>query len=352
VVGTVTALMAGTVAIVQTDIKRVLAYSTVSQLGYMFLACGVGAFGVGIFHLFTHAFFKALLFLGSGSVIHALSGEQDMRRMGGLKDKIPYTFWTFTVATLAIAGIYPFAGFFSKDEILASALAGGWPLLFGVGLLTAGLTAFYMARLLFGTFFGSYRGELESAAHAGHGGGHGDDHGHGHGGIHESPWSMLGPLVLLAVGSIVGGFIHVPAFVAPAVRVEAAEAHIGWLPWVASATALIGIAIGYYLYVMRPELPAKISASVRPVQKLLESKYYFDDVYNAFAARVVVGGSDKALWKGVDVGIIDGFVNGTGRFFAAAASTARYVQTGLVRAYALVILGGAVVLLYYLLWLR
>ncbi len=181
VTGAVTALMAGTIAIVQTDIKRVLAYSTVSQLGFMFLAAGVGAFGVAVFHLYTHAFFKALLFLGSGSVIHAMSGEQDMRRMGGLRKKIPWTFWTFLVGTLAIAGIPPLAGFFSKDEILLGALVSGHTVLFGLALFTALLTAAYMARLLFLTFFGEFRGGPDAEHH-----------------VHESPWSMLGPLVLLA----------------------------------------------------------------------------------------------------------------------------------------------------------
>ncbi len=186
VVGAVTALIAATIALVQTDIKKVLAYSTVSQLGYMFLACGVGAFWVAIFHLFTHAFFKALLFLGSGSVIHAMSGEQDMRQMGGLRDKMPWTYWTFLIGTLAIAGIPPLAGFFSKDEILLGAFQAHQPALFGIGLATALLTAFYMSRLLFLTFFGRFRGSHEAEHH-----------------VHESPASMLVPLVLLALGSIV-----------------------------------------------------------------------------------------------------------------------------------------------------
>ena len=189
VVGTATALMAGTIAIVQTDIKRVLAYSTVSQLGFMFLAAGVGAFGVAVFHLYTHAFFKALLFLGSGSVIHAMSGEQDMRKMGGLRKKIPVTFWTFLVGTLAISGIPLFAGFYSKDEILAAAYGTGHRVLFSLALFTAFLTAAYMARLLFLTFFGSFRGGLDAEHH-----------------VHESPWSMLVPLVILAGGSIVAGY--------------------------------------------------------------------------------------------------------------------------------------------------
>src|SRR3954463_15802412 len=188
VIGTLTALFAATIGITQTDIKKVLAYSTVSQLGYMFMACGVGAFSAAIFHLMTHAFFKGLLFLAAGSVIHAVSGEQDMRKMGGLRKKIPWTFWTMTVATIAIAGIPPFAGFFSKDEILWRAYQASW-IYWLVGLVTAFLTSFYMFRLWFMTFFGVYRGEAE-AAH-----GHGHDAGHGHGGIHESPRLMLVPLM-------------------------------------------------------------------------------------------------------------------------------------------------------------
>jgi hypothetical protein len=202
VIGTATAVLGATIALVQTDIKKVLAYSTVSQLGYMFLACGVGAFGVGVFHLFTHAFFKALLFLGSGSVIHALGGEQDMRKMGGLWRRIPVTFWTFVIGTLAIAGIPPLAGFYSKDAILGGALEAGRPVLFGVGLIVALLTAFYMTRAVMLTFLGRYRGDAETGAH-----------------IHESPWIMLGPLVILAVGSAIGGKIDIPHFVEPALRV-------------------------------------------------------------------------------------------------------------------------------------
>src|SRR2546428_31003 len=204
--GIATAVMGATIALVQTDIKKVLAYSTVSQLGYMFLACGVGAFGVGVFHLFTHAFFKALLFLGSGSVIHALGGEQDMRKMGGLWRRIPWTFGTFVVGTLAIAGIPPLAGFFSKDAILGSALAEGHNLLFVVGLLTAGLTAFYMARLLFLTFFGTFRGGPEAEHH-----------------LHESPWVMLAPLVILAIGSGGARLLPPPHVPAPGVAPPASS---------------------------------------------------------------------------------------------------------------------------------
>ena len=206
IIGTLTALFAATIGIAQTDIKKVLAYSTVSQLGYMFMACGVGAFSAGIFHLMTHAFFKGLLFLAAGSVIHAVGGEQDMRKMGGLRTRIPWTFWTMTAGTFAIAGFPPLAGFFSKDEILWRAYQASW-IYWLVGVFTAFLTSFYMFRQWFMTFFGEYRGEAEgqSDPHA-----HGAAHGHGHGGVHESPRVMLIPLVALALLSIVGGWIGVP----------------------------------------------------------------------------------------------------------------------------------------------
>jgi NADH-quinone oxidoreductase subunit L len=336
VVGTATALMAATVALVQTDIKRVLAYSTVSQLGYMFLACGVGAFGVAVFHLVTHAFFKALLFLGSGSVIHAMSGEQDMRKMGGLAKKIPVTFVTFVIGTAAIAGIPGLAGFFSKDEILASALGDGRTILFAVGLLTALLTAFYMSRLLFMTFWGHFRGDHETEHH-----------------VHESPWTMLFPLCVLALGSIATGYIPIPHFVSSVFHLEEhAEHHYTWLQWgVAPAITVAGIALAYYLYVIRTQLAETLAVTFAPIRRVLEAKYYFDDVYNWFARRLVVDASSAVLWKAVDAGIIDGAVNGSATLVAAVARGLRFVQTGLVRAYALVIFGGAVALLSYLLWM-
>jgi NADH-quinone oxidoreductase subunit L len=355
VVGAVTALMAATIALVQTDIKRVLAYSTVSQLGYMFLACGVGAFGVAVFHLFTHAFFKALLFLGSGSVIHALSGEQDMRKMGGLRTRIPLTFWTFVAGWIAIMGIglgpVGFAGYFSKEEILGSVLGAHEYGLFTIALLTAGLTAFYMSRMMFLTFFGTYRGDLEKLAHAEtHAADHG--HGHGHAGIHESPWSMLGPLFALAFGSIVVGFIHVPQLVQPAVRIEPPGGHAAWLPLLATSLALFGVFLAYHLYLRAPATQQRLAASLAPLRRVLEAKYFFDDVYDGFAARVVVGGSDELLWKRVDAGVIDGIVNGAGRVTSGFSRAVRFVQMGFVRGYALVMLGGAVALLGYLLWRR
>jgi NADH-quinone oxidoreductase subunit L len=334
VTGTVTALMVGTIAIVQTDIKRVLAYSTVSQLGFMFLAAGVGAFGVAIFHLYTHAFFKALLFLGSGSVIHAMSGEQDMRKMGGLRKKIPWTFWTFLVGTLAIAGIPPLAGFYSKDEILLGALGSGHTILFGLALFTALLTAAYMARLLFLTFFGEFRGGPDAEHH-----------------VHESPWSMLGPLVLLAIGSAAAGFVKVPQVLQPVFRLpEEAVRHVAWLPVAATLTGVAGILIAWYLYLSMPDLRASLASTLRPALRVFRAKYFFDDVYDAFVRRVVVGGSDALLWKRVDAGVIDGAVNGAGTITGAIAETLRPVQTGFVRHYALLVLAGAVAIVSYLLW--
>jgi NADH-quinone oxidoreductase subunit L len=341
VIGTATALMAATVALVQTDIKRVLAYSTVSQLGFMFLAAGVGAFGVAVYHLFTHAFFKALLFLGSGSVIHALGGEQDMRKMGGLWRKIPWTFATFAVGTLAIAGIPPLAGYFSKDAILAAALEGHRPVLFAVALFTALLTAFYMGRLLVLTFFGAYRG-----GHPAH-----DHDAHGHGGIHEAPWSMRIPLVLLALGSAVVGFVSIPEIVQPAFRLPAAEPHHGWLvPALATTAAVLGLLAAYYLYGLYADLATRLAQSARPLRRVLEDKYGFDRFFDWVAGQGVVEGSRRVLWRRLDAGVIDGAVNGTARAVAAASRGLRLAQTGLVRAYALLILGGAVGLLGYLLW--
>jgi NADH-quinone oxidoreductase subunit L len=312
----------------------VLAYSTVSQLGFMFMACGVGAFGVAVFHLFTHAFFKALLFLGSGSVIHAMGGEQDMRRMGGLRTKIPWTFWTFVFGWLAIAGIWPFAGFFSKDEILIAAFAAHRPMVFWLGLFAALLTAFYMSRLLFLTFFGKFRGGHDAEHH-----------------LHESPFSMLGPLVLLAVGSASVGFLKVPHVVQPVFRLpDHLAPHPQWIPVLATVVALLGIGLAAYMYVVFTDLPARIGAAFGPLHRLFEGKYFFDEAYGWAVDEVVVKGSDAVLWKKVDAGAIDATVNGTGTLVDGLARVLRFAQTGLVRSYAFLILGGAVAVLGYLLW--
>jgi NADH-quinone oxidoreductase subunit L len=335
VVGIATALMAATVALVQTDIKKVLAYSTISQLGFMFVACGVGVFGVAIFHLATHAFFKALLFLGAGSVIHALSGEQDMRRMGGLWRRLPWTFGTFVVGTAAIAGVPFFAGFFSKDEILAGVLSGHRPQLFVLALFAALLTAFYMSRLVFLTFAGPFRGGAETSRR-----------------IHESPPVMLAPLVVLAVGSIVTGYVSIPRFLAAVTSEPAAGAHVAWLPLVATLTAAVGIVTAAYLYGLYTGVPARIGARLAVLRRILEAKYGFDGLFNAVARRLVVDGSRRVLWRLTDVGLIDGAVNGSARLCVRVAQQTRLSQSGLARAYALVTFGGAVALLAYLLWAR
>jgi NADH-quinone oxidoreductase subunit L len=341
VTGALTALMAATIAIVQTDIKKVLAYSTVSQLGFMFLAAGSGAYGAAVFHLFTHAFFKALLFLGSGSVIHAMGGEQDIRKMGGLLKKIPVTGVTFAIGTAAISGVPFLSGFYSKEEILAGTLGavalGPW--LLGIGLFTAGLTAFYMTRLFVLTFLGRFRGDDETEHH-----------------VHESPWSMLMPLCVLAVGSVVTGYhwlIDVPGFLQPVFRLPEAHAHhVGWLMPAALGVALAGIATSAFLYTLYSDVPQKMAQRFRGVYRVLEAKYGFDLLYDAFARRVVVGGSDALLWKKIDAATIDRAVNGAGELMTALAGRVRLLQSGLVRGYALLILAGTVAVLGYLMWPR
>ena len=355
VVGCATAFFAATIGLVQTDIKRVLAYSTVSQLGYMFLACGVGAFSAGIFHLMTHAFFKALLFLAAGSVIHAMGGEQDMLKMGGLRKSIKYTFATMFIATLAIAGIPPLAGFFSKDSILLSAyeIQGGRPL-YVIGLLTALLTAFYMFRLIFLTFWGKPRY---------------DEH-HVH--VHESPWSMLGPLVTLAILSVIGGWVAAPAlwggkdyfteFLTPvfgagevagaSAAIDEATAHSLELTLavVAVLTAVLGIAIAYWLYVRQPKKPAELAKSMQPVYKTLLNKYWIDELYAATIIRPLVWISDNVFWKIVDVEAIDGTVNGIAHGATAVGDKARHAQSGNTRSYAAWVVVGALVVIAILFW--
>jgi NADH-quinone oxidoreductase subunit L len=341
IVGATTALLAATIALVQTDIKKVLAYSTVSQLGYMFLALGVGAYGAAVFHLFTHAFFKALLFLGSGSVIHAMSGEQDMRRMGGLAKKIPVTFGTFAVGTAAIAGVPFLSGFYSKEEILHATLNGTaiGPWLLAVGLVTAGLTAFYMTRMFVLTFLGRFRGDHETEHH-----------------VHESPLSMLVPLCLLAVGSIVAGYhwlLDVPEFLRPVFRLPAAHPHDApWLLWTALGIAFVGIVSAAFLYTLYSDVPPRVQASFRRLHGVLTAKYGFDHAFDWFASRAVVGGSESVLWKRVDAQGIDGAVNGAAAVVEGIARRVRLLQSGLVRGYALLILAGTVALLGYLTWTR
>jgi NADH-quinone oxidoreductase subunit L len=356
IVGCATAFFAATIGLVQTDIKRVLAYSTVSQLGYMFLACGVGAFSAGIFHLMTHAFFKALLFLAAGSVIHSIGGEQDMRRMGGLGKKIRWTYLTMLTATLAIAGFPPFAGFFSKDAILLNAFLneyGGRNVgyaLYGLGLLTALLTSFYMFRLIFLTFHGKPRY---------------DEH-HVH--VHESPKSMLVPLMILALLSIVGGWVAAPAlmhgpdyftnFLAPmfgqggaAVAEESGAYELElWLVAVAVTTSLIGLAVAFWMYLKRPSKPEELAKSMKGAYTTLLNKYYVDELYAAVIVNPLMWISTNFLWKTIDVAGIDGAVNGIADSATALGDKSRRTQSGNTRSYAVWVVVGALVVIAAIFW--
>ena len=340
-VGAVTAIFAATIALVQTDIKRVMAYSTVSQLGYMFLALGVGAPIAAIFHLATHAFFKALLFLGSGSVIHAMAGEQDMRKMGGLRRKMPLTYWTMLIAGGALAAVPPLAGFWSKDEVVGAAFTNGYPILWTIGVFTGGLTAFYVTRALWLTFHGEPR----------------DRHLYDH--AHESPRLMTAPLVVLGVGSVLAGFVGFPPedgflhrFLPEALYPHGHEVHQPQLAVIAGLAAtsvfagLIGIFIGLSMYARRRPDPAAVRRAAGPVHRVLENKYYVDelldrrfvDLSKAFAG---------ASWA-FDAHIVDGIVNRIGWAFGLAGSGLRRLQTGLVGNYALSIVAGvlAIIVLY------
>jgi NADH-quinone oxidoreductase subunit L len=362
VIGTLTALFAATIGITQTDIKKVLAYSTISQLGYMFLACGVGAFSAGIFHLMTHAFFKGLLFLAAGSVIHAVGGEQDMRKMGGLRSYIPWTFLTMGIATLAIAGIPPLAGFWSKDEILWKAYSSGpegW-VFWLIGVVTAFLTSFYMFRLLFMTFFGDYHGaHVDEHGH----GSHGHD-GHGHGEPHESPMVMLVPLMILAVLSLFGGFVgyhnHFEHFLEPvfgsgAVTEAAGEAAKGYTEYVLMGisilVALLGAALAYVLYVSKPYLPQKIADSLGSFYETVLNKYYVDEIYAKLFVKPLVDGSTSILWQGVDRKVIDDTVDNAADGARHVSDEVRHMQSGNVRSYAGWIAAGAAAVIAYMIWM-
>ncbi len=354
VIGCLTALFAATIGLVQTDIKKVLAYSTVSQLGYMFLACGVGAFGAGIFHLMTHAFFKGLLFLAAGSVIHAMGGEQDMRQMGGLRKKIPVTFWTMFMATLAIAGAPGFSGFFSKDEILNEAQRVS-PVLWGLGVLTAGLTSFYMFRLLFLTFFGSERYD-EHDVH-----------------VHESQKTMTIPLIVLAILSVCGGWMAAPQltggvnhfqhFLAPVLATAAEPAAaptessggggeiLQALLGAPVIAGLFGFLVAWWFYIQSPETPKKLADSLAGPYKLLSGKYFIDELYQAAIVRPLVWVSDKVLWHAVDERAIDGAVNGVAHVSRETGDRLRRANTGNIRSYATWIVLGVLVFTSLLLWM-
>jgi NADH-quinone oxidoreductase subunit L len=358
VIGTLTALFAATIGIAQTDIKKVLAYSTVSQLGYMFMACGAGAFSAGIFHLMTHAFFKGLLFLGAGSVIHAVGGEQNMRKMGGLKTYIPITFTTMLIATLAISGIPPLAGFWSKDEILWKAYQASW-VYWLIGAITALITSFYMFRLLFMTFWGDYKGiQIDDHGHAHAAPGH---EGHGHGEPHESPMVMLVPLIILAVLSAVGGFVGIhngfEHFLEPVFGSEfpktitESSGNTEWLLMGISVLfAFTGLVLAYVLYVSMPYLPDKIAASLNSFYELVLNKYYVDEIYAKIFVKPLVDGSTKILWQGVDRKVIDDTVNNAADGARHVSDEVRHMQSGNVRSYAGWIASGAAVVIAYMIW--
>jgi NADH-quinone oxidoreductase subunit L len=353
VIGAVTALFAATIGLAQRDIKRVLAYSTVSQIGYMFVGAGVGAFASGIFHLMTHAFFKALLFLGAGSVIHAIGGEQDLMRMGGLRKYAPITHRTMVIAALAISGIFPLAGFFSKDEILWAAWTHGHVLVWVLGLLTAGLTAFYMFRLVFLAFYGQERFSEEARHH-----------------LHESPPSMTMPLVVLAALSVVGGLVGLPAWMAsgpsrfehflepsleqavvPGIHEYSHGAEFGFAA-LSVLVAAVGIYLAYRMYVVRPGAADALAARAARLYRILFNKYYVDEAYDALFVKPMVTSSNEVLWKTVDVRLVDGVVNGIGQMVRAQAWLLKNIQNGLVRGYAAWILAGAAAVLFYMTFVR
>ncbi len=362
IIGTLTALFAATIGIAQTDIKKVLAYSTVSQLGYMFMACGVGAFSAGVFHLMTHAFFKGLLFLAAGSVIHAVGGEQDMRKMGGLRSYIPVTFGTMLIATLAIAGIPPFAGFWSKDEILWKAFSSGpdGKVFWFIGLVTAFITSFYMFRLLFMTFFGDYRGaKVDDHGHAHAADAHG---GHGHGEPHESPMVMLIPLMILALLSTIGGLVGIgnrfehflePVFGsgAEAVGEVANRGTELLLMGVSVGVALLGAWLAYLLYLSKPYLPQKIADGLGSFYQAVVNKYYIDELYAKLFVKPVIDGSTTILWQGVDRKVIDDTVNNAADGARHVSDEVRHMQSGNLRSYAGWIAAGSAVVIAYMIWL-
>ena len=363
VIGAATALMAGTIGLVQNDIKRVLAYSTVSQLGYMFLAMGVGAYGAGVLHLYTHAFFKALLFLGSGAVIHALAGEQDLRKMGGLKHDLPITYWTFLIGALAISGFPFLSGFFSKDEILFRTYASGHQLLWIVGMLTSLLTAIYMFRVVFLTFHGPSRAASAARSEHPENPAHLENPEHHH--LHDAPPAMAIALIVLAIGSVVAGYAGLPALLGggdwfarylepsfgPLPVEEVAEHGLeGALMLVSTAVALAGIGIAFYFFLKNRAAANALTGRFGGLQRLLLNKYYVDEIYDAAVVQPIRIVSEEGLWKMVDVRLIDAAVNGVGQTVSGSSELIRRVQTGSVRAYAASVFFGVVMILGYYLW--
>jgi NADH-quinone oxidoreductase subunit L len=345
-IGAITAIFAATMALTQNDIKRVLAYSTISQIGYMFIGCGVGAYAAGMFHLYTHAFFKSLLFLAAGSVMHALSGELNMQKMGGLRKYLPQTYLTFLIGAIAISGVPFLSGFFSKDAILTSAFANGQYLVWALGLSGAILTAFYMFRLIFLTFHGKERLEPDVKKH-----------------VHESPKIMTVPLMILAFFSIIAGYTGLPVvfgknlnwfsrFLEPAIYPAHGEPHLGlgteWLLILVSVVvALFGIFMAYIFYIRKPSIPHSLVARFPWIYKLLYNKYYVDEIYNSAVINPMIKGSD-ALYRHFDLKVIDGAVNGSAKSTGFLGRILSTFQSGLIKDYALIFLLGAIILIGYL----
>jgi NADH-quinone oxidoreductase subunit L len=345
IIGALTAIFAATMALTQNDIKRVLAYSTISQIGYMFIGCGVGAYAAGMFHLYTHAFFKSLLFLAAGSVMHALSGELDMRKMGGLRKYLPLTYPTFLVGAIAIAGVPFLSGFFSKDAILTQAFAQGQYFIWAMGIMGAVLTAFYMFRLVFLTFFGEERLDRQAKEH-----------------LHESPSVMTVPLVILACFSVVAGYVGLPVvlgekanlfnrFLAPVIQ-PPHKAHLSlgaeWLLILISvAVALSGIYIAYVFYLKSPRTPHRLVARFPGLYRLLYHKYYVDEAYNAVFVNPTIKGS-QSVYDHFDLKVIDGTINGTAAAAGFSGRVLSLLQSGLVKDYALILLLGVVIFVGYL----
>jgi NADH-quinone oxidoreductase subunit L len=355
VVGGVTALFAATIALVQNDIKRIVAYSTISQLGYMFLACGVGAYAAGIFHLYTHAFFKALLFLGAGSVMHAMAGELDIQKMGGLKKHMPWTYWTFLLASLSIAGIPGFAGFFSKDEILWQAYAAGpvGKFVWFLGAVTALLTAFYSFRIVFVAFHGKFRGTHEQEHH-----------------LHESPRVMTLPLAILAVGAIVSGWVGIPPLLGEMAGIEHSDKFGVFLAPVVGhphgvgthgeelsvmtlsiVIALLGIGVAAVFYLRKTDLPKKFGAVFSFPYRVLWNKYYVDELYSLIIVRPVLWVAKSIIVGITDGKIIEGIVNGVPRTIGLFSERLRKIQTGFAHHYAAVMaLGLIAIMVLVLIW--
>jgi len=353
--GAITSLFAATIGLVQNDIKRIIAYSTISQLGYMFLACGVGGYSAGVFHLYTHAFFKALLFLCAGSVMHAMAGELDLQKMGGLKKYMPVTYWTMLLASLSISGIPGFAGFFSKDEILWLAYSGPSPvgkLVWAIGTLVAFLTAFYSFRLIFLTFHGKFRGTHEQEHH-----------------LHESPKSMTVPLMLLCVGAVASGWIGIPNAIGELAGIHSSN----WFPefmmpvlghpaghgthaeeWMVMAISIAagfsGIGLAAYFYILNPSIPAKLVQQFSAVHRVLFNKYYVDELYSFILIRPTIWVARNILIGITDMRIIEAIVNGVPETIGAFSQLLRKMQTGLLQHYATIMATGALIIVALMLF--